>query len=126
MGLGCMRLTTPHGGEERVSHVIRAALAAGITIFDTARAYGDNERLVGRALGDRARVVTKCGMSRPDGRWVPDGRARAVRADAEASRAALGRAPDLLLLHAPDPRTPLATSVRALAEIRDAGGARGI
>ena len=29
---------------------IAAAVDAGVTVFDTARAYGDNERLVARAL----------------------------------------------------------------------------
>src|SRR5262249_40547176 len=33
---------------------------------------------------------------------------------------------DLLLLHAPDPRVPIATSVRALAALRSAGVARAI
>ena len=54
-----------------------------------------------------ARVVTKGGMARPDGAWVPDGRAKAIRADCEASLEALDGLPiDLYLLHAPDPRTP--------------------
>ena len=45
-----------------------------------------------------------------------------VRADCEASLAALDGLPiDLYLLHAPDPRTPWATSVRALARSCDEG-----
>ena len=61
-------------------------------------------------------------MSRPDGAWVPDGRARSIRADCEASLDALdGLAIDLYLLHAPDPRTPWRTSVRALAKLVDEG-----
>jgi diketogulonate reductase-like aldo/keto reductase/predicted kinase len=51
---------------------------------------------------------------------VPDGRAKAIRADCEASLEALGGLPiDLYLLHAPDPRTPWRTSVRALARLAD-------
>jgi hypothetical protein len=67
---------------------IAAALAAGVTVFDTARAYGDNERLLARALAGQpaARIVTKGGMRRPEGRWVLDGRARALLADCEAKR----------------------------------------
>ena len=59
-------------------------------------------------------------MTRPGGGWVPDGRAKALRRDCEASLAALDGLPiDLYLIHAPDPRTPWRTSVRALARLRD-------
>ena len=49
-------------------------------------------------------------MTRAGGAWVPDGRAKAIRADCEASLEALDGLPiDLYLLHAPDPRTPWRT-----------------
>jgi aryl-alcohol dehydrogenase-like predicted oxidoreductase len=131
IGLGCMRLPAE---EELALETIAAALSAGVSVFDTARAYapapaedglGHNERLLARALrsaGGQARIVTKGGMTRPGGGWVPDGRAKAIRADCEASLEALGGLPiDLYLLHAPDPRTPWATSVRALARLIDDG-----
>ena len=52
-------------------------------------------------------------MARPEGAWVPDGRAKAIRADCEASLVALDGLPiDLYLVHAPDPRTPWRTTVR--------------
>jgi aryl-alcohol dehydrogenase-like predicted oxidoreductase/predicted kinase len=108
---------------------IAAAVEAGITVFDTARAYEDNERLLGRALRGHgaARIVTKGGMSRAGGAWVPDGRAKAIRADCEASLAALDGLPiDLYLIHVPDPRTPWRTSVRALARLLDDGLVRRI
>jgi aryl-alcohol dehydrogenase-like predicted oxidoreductase/predicted kinase len=111
--------------EDTAHATIRAAAQAGITIFDTARAYGENERLVAQALrecgaGATARIVTKGGMSREGDGWVPDGRAKAIRADCEASLAALDGVPiDLFLIHAPDPRTPWRTSVRALARLVD-------
>jgi diketogulonate reductase-like aldo/keto reductase/histidinol phosphatase-like enzyme len=58
---------------------------------------------------------------------VPDGRAKHLAAACDASRAALGvDRIDLYLLHAPDPRTALATSVRALAKLRDAGAVGAI
>jgi aryl-alcohol dehydrogenase-like predicted oxidoreductase len=109
---------------EEGAATVAAAVAAGITVFDTARAYEGGEELIASALAgvDGARVVTKGGMARPGGAWVPDGRAKAIRADCEASLAALGGLPiDLYLLHAPDPRTPLETSVRALARLREEG-----
>jgi len=66
-------------------------------------------------------------MSRAGGGWVPDGRAKAIRADCEASLEALDGLPiDLYLLHAPDPSTPWRTSVRALARLVDDGLVRRI
>ena len=114
IGLGCMRLA------EQADETIAAALDAGITVFDTARAYEGNEQLLARALrdADGARIVTKGGMARPNDAWVPDGRAKSIRADCEASLEALGGLEiDLYLLHAPDPRTPWSTSVRALGRL---------
>ncbi len=128
-----------HSDEELGGATIAAAADAGMTVFDTAHAYGRgetdlgrNERLLAAALrrcgGERAaRVVTKGGMTRAGGGWVPDGRAKAVVADCEASLTALdGLAIDLFLLHAPDPRTPWSTSVRALARLLDEGLARRV
>ena len=128
-----MRLSTdPDRDEERALATIAAAVDAGVTVFDTARAYGDNERLLANALrrcgAERnARVVTKGGMSRPAGGWAPDGRAKAILADCEASLVALdGLEIDLLLIHAPDPRTPWRTTVRALARLVDEGLVRRV
>jgi aryl-alcohol dehydrogenase-like predicted oxidoreductase len=120
VGLGCMRLPPD---EDAAVATIAAAAEAGITVFDTARAYG-NETLVAWALRDVAavRVVTKGGMARTGGAWLPDGRARSIRADCEASLGALEGVPvDLYLLHALDPRVAWATSVRALATLVDEG-----
>ena len=122
VGLGCMRMP-PEGALETIA----AAVQSGITVFDTARAYDDNESLVAHGLRhaqalDTARVVTKGGMKPTKGRWIPDGRAKAIRADCEASLTALdGLEIDLYLVHAPDPATPWKTSVRALARLVDEG-----
>src|SRR5688500_5138439 len=134
IGLGCMRLSTAADRDDaRGLAVLRAALDAGATLLDTADAYcldegdvGHNEHLIARALagwaGDRSRipVATKGGMRRPGGAWVSDGRAKHLREACEASRAALGvETIDLYQLHAVDPGTPIGTSVRALARLRD-------
>ena len=135
MGLGCMRLSTDENRDPDVAlETIAAAADGGITVFDTAHSYGlgadelgHNEALLARALRaagatDPARIVTKGGMTRAGGAWVPDGRAKAIRADCEASLVALDGLPiDLYLIHAPDPRTPWRTSVRALARLVDDG-----
>jgi aryl-alcohol dehydrogenase-like predicted oxidoreductase len=140
IGLGCMRLSTDEPrDEERALATIAAAAQAGVTVFDTAHAYGrgaaelgHNERLLATALRRggverSARIVTKGGMTRAGGGWAPDGRAKAILADCEASLAALDGLPiDLYLLHAPDPRTPWRTSVRALARLADDGAVRRV
>ncbi|HKY24209.1 MAG TPA: aldo/keto reductase [Gaiella sp.] len=133
IGLGCMRLSTdPDRDEARALETIAAAAQAGITMFDTARAYEGNEQLLARGLRRAgveasARVVTKGGMSRVAGAWTPDGRAKAIRADCEASLASLDGLPiDLYLIHAPDPRTPWRTSVRALARLVEEGLVRRV
>jgi aryl-alcohol dehydrogenase-like predicted oxidoreductase len=135
-----MRMSTDESRDEALAlETIAAAADAGMTVFDTARAYGrgmaelgHNERLLARGLrrsrADRSvRIVTKGGMARTSGRWIPDGRARSIRSDCEASLAALdGLEIDLYLIHAPDPRTPWRTSVRALARLVDEGLVRSV
>lgn len=130
-----MRLSTNDDRDEELSlQTIAAAADAGITVYDTARAYGrdeaelgHNERLLARALracgaDARARVVTKGGMARTGGAWIPDGRAKTILGECEASLPALDGLPiDVYLLHAPDPRTQWRTSVRALARLVDEG-----
>src|SRR5258708_21086670 len=130
-----MRLSTDPGFDpEQAVATIVAAAEAGITVFDTAHAYGRdgqdsgaNEKLLVRALraagtGPPARIVTKGGMARMGDHWIPDGRARTIREDCEASLAALdGLDIDIYLIHAPDPRTPWRTTVRALARLADEG-----
>jgi aryl-alcohol dehydrogenase-like predicted oxidoreductase len=130
-----MRMSTDERRDEQLAfETIAAAAEVGVTVFDTAHAYGHdelelghNERLLAGALrrcgaARNARVVTKGGMSRVGGGWVPDGRAKALLADCHASLEALGGlAIDLYLIHAPDPRTPWRTSLRALARLVDEG-----
>jgi aryl-alcohol dehydrogenase-like predicted oxidoreductase len=136
LGMGCMRLSTePERDQADAIAVLHAAFDAGVTFLDTADAYcrdaseaGHNERLIAHALatwdGDRSRIVvaTKGGLTRPQGNWVEDGRARHLVSACEASRRALGvERIQLYQLHAPDPRTPLATSVRTLAALKAEG-----
>jgi len=131
-----MRLSTEPQRDDAASvALLHAAFDAGVDLIDTADVYclddsetGHNERLIARALASwggargRVRVATKGGLTRPSGRWVPDGRARSLIAACEASRRALGTERLFLYqLHAPDPRVPLATSVRALAALQRDG-----
>jgi aryl-alcohol dehydrogenase-like predicted oxidoreductase len=135
-----MRLSTDGARNEQAAcETIAAAVDAGITVFDTAHAYGrgtdelgHNEGLLARALRScdahrTARIVTKGGMTRAGGGWIPDGRAKAILSDCESSLAALdGLAIDTYLIHAPDPRAPWRTSVRALARLLSEGMVRRV
>lgn len=136
VGLGCMRLWSAADGipDDSPEATVVAALDAGIEVFDTARTYdgpghehGANERELStllRAHGDRRviRLITKGGMRREGTAWIPDGRARTLLSDCEASLVTLDGLPiSLYLLHAPDPSTPWATSLRALVRLLDDG-----
>ncbi|HEX6065428.1 MAG TPA: aldo/keto reductase [Longimicrobiales bacterium] len=141
IGLGCMRLST-HSNRDEANGiaVIHAALDAGVRFLDTADVYcldegdtGHNERLIAKALrvwdGDagNVEVATKGGMRRPEGAWIPDGRAVQLKAACEASRIALGvDVIDLYQLHVVDPRVPIQTSVRALAALQKDGRIRRV
>ena len=141
LGLGCMRLSTARDRDDRRAiAVLRAALDAGITLLDSADSYclddadrGHNERLIAQAIQEwggepsTITVATKGGMRRPRGEWVPDGRAKFLRESCDLSRRGLGlETIDLYQLHAVDPKTPLATSVRALAKLKSDGWIRDV
>lgn len=141
IGLGTMGLSPGVYGdvsEAEASAVIRHALDAGVSFVDTADAYGgggDNERLVGRALGDRRDDVvlaTKFGYVGPDqGRRVEagyrmklfvDGSPEHVASAIDASLRRLGTDHlDLWYLHFPDPEVAIEETVGAMAEQVDAG-----
>ena len=56
LGFGLMRLPRLEGGScdvEQVKHMVDAFMAAGGTYFDTARAYGDSEETIRKALVER-------------------------------------------------------------------------
>src|SRR6266487_3837026 len=70
LGLGCMSMTSAYGpaaDKQEMIALIRRAVELGVTLFDTAEAYGPfvNEELVGEALAPvRNQVVisTKFGF----------------------------------------------------------------
>jgi histidinol-phosphate phosphatase family protein len=136
LGLGLLRLATQdRPAEADAVDVIRFALDQGIRLLDTADSYGLDHRdlhygetLVRKALDgwsgrrEDVRVVTKVGLARPKGRWVPNGRPEHFRKMVEGSLEALGvERIFLLLLHANDPKTPFEESLGALADLQREG-----
>jgi aryl-alcohol dehydrogenase-like predicted oxidoreductase len=109
---------------------IRRAAEIGVTMIDTADAYGNgqNEEVVGRALrGIRDRVVfaTKFGNIRKDGKADVDGRPSYVRQACEASLRRLGvETIDLYYQHRVDHRVPIEDTVGAMAELVREGKVR--
>lgn len=95
----------------------REALGLGITLFDTAHAYGFGaaEELLGEALEPEIRsrrdsvvIATKGGLRNEDGLTVRDSSPDALRRDLEASLHALGTDyVDIFQVHWPDPATPI-------------------
>jgi aryl-alcohol dehydrogenase-like predicted oxidoreductase len=130
LGLGCMGMSYGYGpaaDEREMISLIRLAVERGVTLFDTAEAYGPftNERLVGEALApvrDRVVIATKFGFKLgPDGKQIGvDSRPEHIREVADAS---LGRLRietiDLFYQHRVDPDVPIedvAGTVKSLIE----------
>ena len=132
LGLGAMGLSGVYGASDDAESLetIRAALDLGITLIDTADAYGagHNEELVGRAIaGRRDDVVlaTKFGLVFADGRIGVDGSPAHVRRSIEASLRRLGvDEVDLYILHRVDPETPIEETVGAMATLVAEGKVR--
>jgi len=51
LGFGCIKFA--HCKEEEVAAALRRALELGVNFFDTARAYGTSEEMIGRAIASR-------------------------------------------------------------------------
>ena len=113
---------------------IEACFDLGINFLDTAYGYGttgESERLICRALANRREqmvIATKCGLHWGPGRQqIVDGRPERLRLECEESLQRLNTDHvELLYLHAPDPRIPLADSAGALRELLAAGKTRSV
>ena len=112
LGYGCMGLSFPGAPEKRDSvHLMRLAYDKGITFFDTAQRYGDNELLVGEALspfGDKVKIATKFGFKGGALEFKIDSSPENIRASAEASLKRLKvDCIDLFYQHRMDPSVPI-------------------
>lgn len=132
VGLGTNNFGGRIGAEETAA-VLEEALAAGITLLDTADVYGGgggSESLIGEVLEERRDeyvLATKFGWelsgpitegapaaprgSREYVRWAVEGSLRRLRTDRI----------DLYQFHEPDPATPIAETLEALAELVEEG-----
>src|ERR1700676_121596 len=129
-GLGCNNFAMKCDAEQTRA-VVNRALDEGVTLFDTADAYGNrggSEELLGKALGKRRReviVASKFGMSMGDGPYLHGASRRYVMAAAEDSLRRLNTDYiDLYQLHFPDPETPQEETLEALADLVHAGKVR--
>jgi aryl-alcohol dehydrogenase-like predicted oxidoreductase len=131
VGLGCnnfgMRIDA-----DQTRVVVDAAIDAGINYFDTAEAYGGgkSEEFLGAALAgrrDSVYVATKWGM-RPAADGAPaNGTPAAVRTAIEGSLQRLDTDYiDHYQFHNPDPDTPIAETLAALAELVAEGKVREV
>jgi myo-inositol catabolism protein IolS len=135
LGYGCWEMGNPGYGSTEDNEIVAAvnrAIDLGVTLFDTAPNYGfgGSEEVLGRALGSRRKdivLVSKVAIS-----WDPvtlttkfDGRYSTIKRLNEESLKRLGTDHlDVVLMHWPDPETPIEESMRALEDLRTEGKAR--
>jgi aryl-alcohol dehydrogenase-like predicted oxidoreductase len=132
VGLGCNNFGS-RVDLDAARRVVHKALDLGITLFDTADAYGNrggSETILGQILGDRRKDVilaTKFGLPMDDAGTTKGASRRYVLAAAEASLRRLRTDwIDLYQLHYPDPSTPIEETLRALDDLIRQGKVRYI
>ena len=139
MGYGAMRLTGqpgnwgPYPDREGGIAVLRRAVELGVTLIDTAHAYGPgfNEALIAEALHPYPAdlvITTKCGIAKVGpGIMYRDSRPKAIRTICEASLKQLRLdAIPLLQLHWVDEDTPIEDAVGAMLDLVRAGKVRHV
>jgi aryl-alcohol dehydrogenase-like predicted oxidoreductase len=135
VGFGTWEMSTTQYGTIDVgeaSKAVGAAIDHGITLFDTAEAYGPyhSEEILGKALGARRKevvLVTKVGFVYEDtGRNIGrNSQYDYILSRAEGCLKHLGTDwIDLLLIHWPDHNTPYDEPIRALEALKQAGKIR--
>lgn len=126
MGYGAMGISIAYGpGDEREgAATIRRAYELGVTLFDTAELYGwgENERIVGRALApvrDDVTIATKFGFTR-DHRF--DSRPQHIRDVVDTSLRNLNvDVIDVLYQHRVDEQVPIEDVAGTVKELIEAG-----
>ena len=134
IGLGCMGMSFgfgPAGDKREMISLIRSAVERGVTLFDTAEAYGPftNEELVGEALApfrDQVVIATKFGFKLDPkaerGITGLDSRPQRIREVAEASLRRLRTdVIDLFYQHRVDPEVPIEDVAGTVKELIQEG-----
>jgi len=135
IGYGCMGLEAVYGpgaGRQEGIAIIRAAVERGVTLFDTAEAYGPfkNEELVGEALApvrDQVVIATKFGFGiNPDGtRYGLDSKPEHIGQVADAALRRLKvETIDLLYQHRVDRNVPIEDVAGAVQQLMVQGKVR--
>lgn len=134
LGLGCMSMSSTYGpaaDKGEMVKLIRSAHDQGVTLFDTAEAYGPfvNEELVGEALApirDRVVIATKFGfdidLATGERRGGTNSRPDRIRqvADASLKRLRTDRI-DVFYQHRVDPAVPIEDVAGAVRDLIAAG-----
>ena len=124
------------GGTDETQSIatIRSAIERGVTLIDTAPAYGfgRSEEIVGKALAegglrDKVQIATKVGLYWKEGKVFRDSRPVRIREEIEDSLRRLRTdVIDLYQVHWPDLDTPLAETALVLEDLRREGKIRAI
>lgn len=130
MGFGCMGLNYHRGvakDRNEMIKVVREAIDAGITMFDTAAVYGPytNEELVGDALvgyRDKVQIATKGGFKIDGLNNELDSRPGSLRKQLEDSLKRLKTDYiDLYYIHRVDPNVPIEDVAMAMKQFKKEG-----
>jgi aryl-alcohol dehydrogenase-like predicted oxidoreductase len=124
------------GGSDEAASIatIRSAIERGVSLIDTAPAYGfgRSEEIVGKALSegglrDKVQIATKVGLNWKDGKVFRDSRPARIRREIEDSLRRLRTdVIDIYQVHWPDLETPLADTARVMEDLRREGKIRAI
>ena len=130
VGLGCNNFGQ-RLDQEATDAVVRRALDADITLFDTADVYGGqggSETMLGKALGsERQSIVLATKFGHDMGAAGKGAKPEYIRSALQASLKRLGTDHiDLYQLHTPDASTPLEDTLGALNELVQQGLVRFI
>ena len=137
VGLGCWPIagmTSLNVNDRDSLATLEASLDAGVNFLDTAYCYGadgESERLIAQVIHsqrDKVVVATKGGIHWTEaGERIVDGSPAMLhrQCDESLQRLKTDRV-ELLYLHAPDPKIPIAESAGALRELLEAGKIRSV
>ena len=129
LGLGCMGMSfsyAPFPSKEDSIALIHKAVEAGITFFDTAQVYTNNETLVGEALEPfkgKVVIATKFGFNIVDGKMMGiNSRPENIKKVAEQSLKKLRiDVIDLFYQHRVDPSVPIEDVAGAVKDLIQEG-----